>query len=528
MLSIQGLSYIHPNRDLLFSDLNLTILPHQKLALIGNNGVGKSTLLRLMAGDLIPTSGSIKAATTPYYIPQLHHHWQDHTIAQALGIHTKLQALHDILQGHATETNLTLLDDDWTIEDRCQQAFAHWHLPALDPHQPMRTLSGGQKTRVFLASLLIHQPHLILLDEPSNHLDTPSRNTLYDYIQSTKSTLVVVSHDRTLLDLLPLTAELTTRSLNLYGGNYSFYAEQKQIERQALDADIKSREKALRKAKEVERESNERQQKLDARGKKKQEKAGLPTISMNTLRNNAEKSTARLKGIHTDKVDSIASELSKLRHSLPDTDKMKLDLDNSALHRGKTLFTTQDLNFQYQDRPLWSPPLNFHILSGERIAISGPSGVGKTTLIKILLNQLQPSTGILTRADIKSIYIDQDYSWINPNLTVYEQAQSANHGALQEHDIKIRLNRFLFTPSDWAKPCATLSGGERMRLILCCLTITNQAPDLIILDEPTNNLDLQNITILTSALLDYQGTLLVISHDPRFLQDIGIHQTIAL
>ncbi|WP_262709994.1 ATP-binding cassette domain-containing protein [Pedobacter frigoris] len=156
------------------------------------------------------------------------------------------------------------------MEDRCNQALAHWKLDNLDLSQKMGTLSGGQKTKVFLAGINIHKPEIVLLDEPSNHLDLSSRNILYDYINHTTNTLVVVSHDRMLLNSLTKVYELNKHGINVYGGNYDFYAQQKSIENNALNQNLKSKEKALRKAKEVERESIERQEKLDAKGKKKQ------------------------------------------------------------------------------------------------------------------------------------------------------------------------------------------------------------------------------------------------------------------
>jgi ATPase subunit of ABC transporter with duplicated ATPase domains len=354
------------------------------------------------------------------------------------------------------------------------------------------------------------------------------RNILYDYIKSTTNTLVAVSHDRTLLNLLNAVYELGPKGITVYGGNYDFYAEQKMIESNALDQDLKSKEKARRKAKETERESLERQQKLDARGKKKQEKAGVPTIFMNTLRNNAEKSTSRMKGIHAEKVGAISQELGQLRKELPGIDKMKMDFDNSALHKGKILITAKDVNFGYNDQLLWKQALSFQIASGERIVIKGANGSGKTTLIKMILGELQPRSGTIDTAGVKAIYIDQDYSLIDNTLTVYQQAQKYNSGVLQEHDIKIRLNRFLFTKEYWDKPCSALSGGEKMRLMLCSLTISNQAPDIIVLDEPTNNLDIQNIEILTAAINEYKGTLLVISHDEYFLKQINVEHSMVI
>ncbi len=528
MLILQDVTYIHPNKDLLFADINLSINKHQKAALIGNNGTGKSTLLKILAGSLQPSGGLVRSEAVPYYIPQIFGQFNELTIAQALQIEDKLKALTEILAGNVSEGNMDLLNDDWTIEERCSEALAYWQLDGLDLNQQMGTLSGGQRTKVFLAGIAIHKPDFILMDEPSNHLDIESRNLLYDFIENTSATLLVVSHDRKLLNLLDSVYELSKRGITVYGGNYDFYAEQKQIESNALNQDVRSKEKALRKAKEVERETAERQQKLDARGKKKQEKAGLPTISMKTFKNNAEKSTARTKDIHAEKTGNIAQELTELRKELPDTDKMKFGFDHSSLHKGKVLIDARDINFSYGAKSLWKESLSFIITSGDRIAIKGANGSGKTTLVKLLLGETEPQSGSIHRAENKAVYIDQDYSLVNNQLSVYEQAQQFNTTALQEHEIKIRLNRFLFTRDYWDKSCSALSGGERMRLMLCCLTIGNKAPDIIILDEPTNNLDIQNIEILTSAIDDYKGTLIVISHDEYFLEQIHVVEEIVL
>ncbi|SNC68405.1 ATPase components of ABC transporters with duplicated ATPase domains [Hymenobacter gelipurpurascens] len=528
MLLLQNLGYAHPNKDVLFDGLNLAINDHQKIALVGHNGVGKSTLLQLLAGLLAPSSGRVQTSSVPYYIPQHFGQFNNLTVAQALRIEGKIRALQEILSGLATDANMALLDDDWTIEERSQEALLHWGLADVSLTQPMASLSGGQKTKVFLAGITIHQPDIILLDEPSNHLDTAGRQLLYDFIKTSPSTLLVVSHDRKLLHLLDTVCELSKRGLALYGGNYEFYAEQKQVESNALSQDVKNRTTALRKARETEREALERKQKLDARGKKNQDKAGLPTIMLNMMRNSAEQSTSRLKGIHAEKVGALSQELSELRKELPDTDKMKFGFDDSTLHKGKILISAAGLNYSYGTRLLWPEGLSFQIQSGERLALRGLNGSGKTTLIKLLLGHLEPTQGTLHRAVNKAVYIDQEYSLLQNQLSIYEQAQQFNTTGLQEHEVKIRLSRFLFTPAYWDKPCSTLSGGEKMRLLLCCLMISQQAPDLIILDEPTNNLDIQNLDILAAALHDYHGTLLVVSHDEVFLEQLGIEWTIQL
>jgi ATPase subunit of ABC transporter with duplicated ATPase domains len=528
MLILQGVAYRQPNKDLLFENINASINTGDKIALIGNNGTGKSTLLRLLAGDLAPSAGTITSNANPYYVPQHFGQYDSCTVAKALGVDKKLNALHKILAGDTSAAQFDLLADDWTIEERCNEAMEYWGLQDINLQRAMVTLSGGQKTKVFLAGIDIHQPGIVLLDEPSNHLDAKSRIILYEYIQKAKHSLVVVSHDRTLLNMLDTVYKLDKKGIHIYGGNYDFYAEQKRIESEALQHDLKSKEKVFRKAKETERETMERQQKLDARGKKKKEKAGVPTIAMNTLRNNAEKSTARIKAVHTGKLDSLSREIGELRNQLPGIDKMRISFDDSTLHTGKILVSGTVLNYHLHDRPLWKQGLTIEIASGDRIAIKGDNGSGKTTLLKLILGQVEPTEGTIRRNSLQTVYIDQDYSIVNSKLSLYEQAQQFNSGALPGHEIKNQLNRFLFTKEFWDKPCNTLSGGERMRLCLCCLSIYSKAPDMIILDEPTNNLDMQNIEILTMAISEYKGTLVVVSHDAYFLGQVNTTSVIDL
>lgn len=528
MLILRNISYKHPDKEQLFDGINLIVNNHDKIALIGHNGSGKSTLLKIICGEQKITQGELLTNETPYYIPQVFGQFNHLTIAQALHVEQKLYALGEILAGRATEELMDTLADDWTIDERCLEALDQWHLAGLKLTQGMHTLSGGQKTKVFLAGITIHRPKLVLLDEPSNHLDTAGRKLLYEFIESTSSTLLVVSHDRTLLKLLNTVCELNKNGIKRYGGNYDFYTQQKGIEVKALNQDVKSKEKALRKAKEQERETTERQQKLDARGKKKQEKAGVARIMMNTLRNNAEKSSTKIKSVHSEKIDGISHDLQTLRSALPEIDKIKFGFEDSTLHKGKILFSAIDINFSYAYKNLWKENLNFQITSGERIHLQGLNGSGKTSLMKIMLGKLSPTIGKVFRVLTNAVYIDQDYSLIQDQLTVYEQAQTYNDAALEEHEVKVRLNRFLFTNGDWNKVCSKLSGGERMRLMLCCLNMYKESPDLIILDEPTNNLDVQNIDILTAAINAYKGTLIVVSHDFHFLEQINMERTIAL
>jgi ATPase subunit of ABC transporter with duplicated ATPase domains len=526
MITLQNISYIHPNKDLLFSSLNLTVNHYQKIALAGNNGSGKSTLLNIIAGTLLPSAGRVSVNAVPYYIPQVFGQFNHLTIGQALKVYKKLNALKKILNGNAAEENFTLLEDDWSVEERCYEALIYWGLNGLDLDLPMASLSGGEKTKVFLAGIAIHQPELILMDEPSNHMDVVGRQLLYDFIQQTKCTLVVVSHDRKLLNLLTTICELSKNGIKSYGGNYDFYLEQKQTEQNSLSRNIHSKERELKAAREKERETLEKQQKLDARGKGKQDKAGVARIMMNTMRNKAENSTSKMKGVHEERIGGITQDLQELRANRPDIDKMKLGFDDSSFHKGKVMFSAEEVNFSYSVNMIWKKALNFKIISGQRILLKGNNGSGKTTLIKIITGAIAPSAGKVSSVITKPVYIDQDYSMIDNELTVYEQAQRFNASALEEHDIKMRLNRFLFGREAWDKNCNALSGGERMRLMLCCLTIDSSPPDIIIFDEPTNNLDIQNIEILTAAINEYKGALVIVSHDETFIEQLTIDEVI--
>lgn len=528
MIFLHDITFGFPAGDLLFNSITLTIPSQSKSALVGSNGMGKSTLLKIIAKEMEPLQGNINTEGELFYVPQMFGNFNELTIAQCLKIDKKLDALQKITNGEVDEIYFETLNDDWDIEERCQQALQYWKLGNLDLNEKLENLSGGQKTKVFLAGIQINQPEIILLDEPTNHLDLEGRNLLYDFIEKSNETIIMVSHDRTLLNLADTIFELSNQGISSYGGNYDFYAEQKAIENEALQNDIYAKERALKKAKEKERETLERKQKLDARGKGKQEKSGVARIMMNTLRNNAEKNSSKLKAVHTEKINNISGDLRDLRSSVRNLDQMKVSFNDSDLHAGKILISAEDMNFRYTDKNLWEENLNLEIRSGDRIAIKGSNGSGKTTLIKLLLGDLLPSSGSISKSDFKTIYIDQEYSLLDKTATMYEFAQQFNDHAIPESEVKTLLSRFLFGKETWDKKCDVLSGGQRLRLLLCGLSISNKAPDMIILDEPTNNLDLQNVEILTNSIKDYHGTLVVISHDEIFLREIGVMNVMLL
>lgn len=519
---VSDVSYHYFNQQPLFEPVSFSVPQGGKVSLIGNNGVGKSTLLKLLAGELVPTSGNIQSSSPPYYIPQ-QASLQEQTIAEALRVSEKIKALEAIYDGATEQTHYDILNDDWDIENKCHHALAFWGVENMALDTSISRLSGGEKLKVLLAGLILHRPGIILLDEPTNHLDFSTREKLYYYVSNTKATLVVVSHDITLLNLLDTTCELSRKGIKLHGGNYDFYREQKAIEDHALARQIEAEQAALRAARKKAQEVRERQEKRSSRGERSKQKGGVARIVLNARGSQAENSSTKLKEKHAEIIDDSQQRLSGLRERQLQMGELKIDFEDTRMHDGKVLIKAEDLNFAYnEDCFLWPSPIDIEIRSGERIHVVGSNGSGKTTFIKLLVGELQPTRGEVTQADFSYVYLDQEYEQVNQPLTVLELAEQHNVNNLADHEIKLRLNRALFPKEAWGKSCQTLSGGERMRLYLCCLMISNHVPDVFVLDEPTNNLDISSLSILTHTIKNYRGTVLVISHDRHFVNEIGV------
>ncbi|WP_160712872.1 ABC-F family ATP-binding cassette domain-containing protein [Chitinophaga solisilvae] len=529
LLNAQNISYQLPSGRELFTDINFSLNRSEKAAITGNNGTGKSTLLQILAGRLTPRSGIVTANAPLYYVPQHFGQLNHLTVAQALGADTQLQALEAILQGDTQEHHFDALGDNWDIAARCEEALHKWGLSHISLQAPFTQLSGGEKTRLLLAGTELYRPGAVLLDEPTNHLDKAARAQLYEWMQQTSCTLLTVSHDRQLLQICNPIWELFPTGMKAYGGNYDFYESQKTEEQAALQRKIAHAEKTVKEARQQQRESMERQQRENARGERQRKEGNIPKILLNGRRNLAERTTARLQEVHTDKVAGLQDELEKATAAEHISRIMKGHFETPPGHHGKTLIKAEGINFAWPGgTPMWKEPLQVLISSGDRLAIAGSNGSGKSTLIQLMLGKLMPQTGELYRANCRTLLLDQDYTLIDRNRTVLEQAEAFNETGLEPHQVKTALARFLFEKDSWDKPCSVLSGGEMLRLSLCTMTLACQSPDMIILDEPTNNLDLSNIKMLSQIFSAYKGTLIVISHDTTFTAEVGVTATLEL
>lgn len=523
---VSDISYHYQNQNTIFEHISFSVADNSTVSIIGDNGTGKSTLLRVIAGELRQSDGSIQFSSEPYYIPQNVVPTGKY-VAQFLKVAEKLQALHAITGGSTSQSDYDTLSDDWDIESRCEKAFAKWGLSNIRLTDDFDNLSGGEKTKVFLAGLDIHNPKVILMDEPTNHLDYTAREILYDYIDSVKASIIIVSHDVSLLERIKTTMELTPKGLRIYGGDFYFYSEARSLEENSLQEKIHNEEKRLREVRKMAQEVKQRQEKRVGRGERN--KSQIIRILRKTVSNRGENTDAKLKEKHEKIVQQSREKLTDLRSQKIGRVELKLDVEDAGLHKGKRLISARGLNYEFSKGvPFWNNPLDFEIFSGERIHILGDNGSGKTTLINLITGKLEPASGEIERASFSYLYLDQEYREVNVDMTILGLANRYNVSNLPEHEVKIRLNRALFPKDVWDKNCRVLSGGERMRLYLCCLMISNQIPDMLILDEPTNNLDLSSLRILTDTMRNYRGTLLVVSHDSYFVREIGAGRVMRL
>ena len=525
----EDISYTTPSGKTILKNINLSLEEGETAALVGDNGSGKSTLLHIFTGNLPPDDGVVNIADHWWAVTQHFGQFDSQNVAQVLQVDHKIEALRAIEQGSTDPDHFEAVSDDWRISERLQAALQRWELTDLSPDTSFSSLSGGEKTRVLLAGMDIHQPELVLMDEPTNHLDTSGREQLYRMIRKSNAGFLIVSHDRELLELCNPIFELSSLGLKKYGGSYSFYEEQKQIEREAIDHKIQHTKESITEAKQKQHEVMQRKQKINARGNKKARKEGLSKMAIHAAQNRAEESTSKLSDVHEQKIKEQHQRLPELIQQQRKLKRIKIDLDNSSLHAGKILFKADRINYAYPGATsLWKKPLSFIINSGERIRITGDNGSGKTTLIKLLNGDLKPTTGTLEIQSEHRFTLNQEYGMIDRKATVLQQAQASNQLHKTDHELKTLLHRYLFDESVWDQPCHSLSGGEMMRLSLCSLALQTEQPDSIILDEPTNNLDLRNIKILTDAISSYRGTLIVISHDKQFAKEVNLNRTIEL
>jgi ATPase subunit of ABC transporter with duplicated ATPase domains len=496
LIHLRDISFETKPGVFLFKNIALS-LSKQKTGFVGKNGIGKTTLVRIITGEIVPFSGTVNNHARIAYLPQ------DYQLDLALSVRQTLQT---------SEEHTTLA------------ALARVGLTHIKPGRLMGSLSGGERTRVALASLLIKDVNLMILDEPTNNLDYEARQAVYHLIQHWKGGLLVISHDRTLLGLMDSILELSDKGLKTYGGNYEMYMTQKRLEQEALLRQFSDAGREVKKIKRQAQATAERQQKRSSHGKKVAPDLGLPKAVLNEMRKHAQETSGKLKKIHEVRMNKASDKLKAARERISPDNMIDVDLSQTKIPNSKLVTEFKDVDFAY-DQPVLNQ-FNLSLYGPERLAINGPNGSGKTTLIKLMLGKLQPSSGKIILGIERTAYLDQNVAVLDKAKTILENLQDLSN--FDEKTARNWLALFLFPAEDVFKNVEILSGGERMRAALACILAGDTPPKLLILDEPTNNLDLNSIEQIESALLNFEGTLIVISHDKNFLKNIRIEREISL
>jgi ATP-binding cassette subfamily F protein 3 len=503
MISINNLSFHFGSRPL-YEDANLHIKPKDKIGLIGLNGTGKSTLLRIIVGEYTPDSGSIQMSkeTTIGFLNQDLLSYQTHESILSVAMQAFEEALslqHEIdkvLVEFENNFHDNLVDKLAHLQERFEalggytmQASAEAILEGLgftteELQQPLATFSGGWRMRVMLAKILLQKPSLLLLDEPTNHLDLPSIKWLESYLERYEGAVVIVSHDREFLDRTTnLTVEVSNSRLNVYAGNYSYYMEEKVMRDEIQKGAFENQQAQIRQA-----------ERFIERFKAKASKAKQAQSRMKQLE-------------RMDRIDDVSPEAAKVNFSF-----------KFNTQPGRHILRLEHMSKSFGDKVIFKNT-NVHIERGDKIALIGANGKGKSTLLRIIAGT-EPIKGKreLGHNVIMSFYAQHQLEALNVENEILQEMQQAG-SKKTEMELRTVLGSFLFTGDTVFKKIKVLSGGEKSRVALA-KTLISEA-NFLMLDEPTNHLDMQSVNILIQALEQYEGTFVVISHDRYFVENVA-------
>ncbi|UUE19308.1 ABC-F family ATP-binding cassette domain-containing protein [Microbacterium sp. J1-1] len=514
---LSGLSFTWPDGTNVLDSITAAF-SNGRTGLLGTNGTGKTTLLRLIAGDMMPTTGTITVTGHVGYLPQHLVLQTTSTVADLLGIRGQLDALRAIESGDADPRHFDALGDAWDVDARARASLDGIGLSNLSFDREVGTLSGGETILTALAGLRLSEDEIVLLDEPTNNLDRQARHDLYDAIREWRGALVVVSHDVTLLDLMDNTAELRTGSLTVFGGNYSAFRQYMEQEQAAAEQALRTAEQ---KVKTEERQRIDAQTKLARRQRYARtdfENKRKPKMIMNQRKTEAQVSAGKLRGELDEKVDAARREAEQHAERVRRDTRIRIDLPDPHVPAGRRLAELRD----GRGRPV--------VVQGpERIALTGRNGVGKTRLLRSLIyphDAIDDGVQAVQYTD-RIGYLPQRLDHLDDERSILDTVRAAAPQT-PPGDLRANLARFLFRSDTAHRRVGDLSGGERFRVALATLLLAEPPNQLLVLDEPTNNLDLRSIDELVSALETYRGGLIVVSHDDAFLARLHIDTWISL
>lgn len=497
----ESIGFEYDGGEVLFSQLSFN-LQNKKYGLVGNNGVGKTTLSLIMAGKIDPSWGSLQRSGPITYLSQFEIP-EDRSVAEYLA-------------------------DIWEISAD-KQIMAQRLLAGISLERKLPSLSGGEWMRVRLAKCLGEMGSLLILDEPTNNLDFAAQSLVWNFIESLTMPLIVISHDRRILNQMDEIMELSSHGLQSYGGNFDFYISKRREEadRQAHNLnrsrlELKAQERS--RIKELQKQSKRTQ-----RAEAKVDKMGLPKILAGRRKRQAHETAGRIDVKQKNLVKERFSEFKDALGKKKEDQLLYFELPETEIGTERLIFSCENLNIRFPNaqEKLWKCDLNLIFRGPTRISLKGQNGAGKTTLLKIISNQFQDKSanifGECRRGTVVGAFIDQSLQILNFEKTVMENVYETSRFNIVE--TRNHLARFLFMGEQVHQKVASLSGGEKLKAALAKALLQNPVPQLLILDEPTNNLDLSSVEFIERVLGNYKGAILVTSHDEKFLEKIACTQS---
>ncbi|WP_203928822.1 ABC-F family ATP-binding cassette domain-containing protein [Virgisporangium ochraceum] len=521
-----GLSFAWPAGQTVLDSLTGSI-GTGRTGLIGANGTGKSTLLRLIAGDLTPTAGTVRVDGDVGYLRQDLTLSAQLRVDEVLGVAEAHRALRALESGVTDEATIAAIgsfaDADWDVTERARATLDRLGLTHVDLDRPVGRVSGGEAVLLGLAAQFLRRPAVLLLDEPTNNLDSGARDRLYAAVDAWPGVLVVVSHDRALLDRVDRIGDVRATGIRWYGGNLSAYEEAVAVEQEAAQRLVRAAESHVRRQ---ERELIDARVKLARRqryAQKMWDTKREPKRIMGNRRSAAQVSAGKHHGMHQEKLAEARESLDTAEEAVHDDPTVRIDLPATTVPAGREVLALRGVRLRSGNR---GGPLDLDVRGPERIALVGPNGAGKTTLLRTIVGEVAAAAGTVA-LHVPVGYLPQRLDVLDDDLSVAGNvarfAPRASHNA-----VRAGLARFLFRGARADQPAGQLSGGERFRASLAALLLADPAPQLLLLDEPTNNLDLATVAQLTAALAGYRGALVVAAHDRPFLRDLGITRWVEL
>ena len=515
LVCLNQLSFQFANGETIFNALNLTF-DHLPSAIVGRNGVGKSVLARLIAGQLQPTTGSVVSPDPVHYVAQNFVARPEQTVADATGTAPVLAALERLGQGQASVEDFDLIGERWDLPERLRQRLDEAGLPDIGATDLTAALSGGQQARIALIGALLSEAQMLVLDEPSNHLDSAGRQWLMSTLRQWRGGLIIVSHDRLLLEQMQRIVELTPFGATVFSGRYSAFTEQRRIQQAAAQATLdQARTERQRERSRLQRE-HDTIQRHAARSRRNAETANVSSFEKAAMKGAAREIMGHVRAGQQACKSALDTRVSEAYSKVLPDEGVLINLPGSVVPSTRQVCTLIDACLPWLPMDAPSTRLSLAIHGPMRIAVSGPNGCGKSTLLNVLAGELKPLSGE-SITHVPFAFLDQQLKLLDDRTSIVEQLQ-AQQTPLSEGTLRSYLAHLQLNAQRVTQPCRSLSGGERLKAALA-LALWRQTPaQLLLLDEPTNHLDLDSVEAFEHALQTFAGAIVAVSHDQAFLR----------